>query len=205
MMPRVYAGKPGRSSAVLIGALLALLLGSACGSPARRSSTGPSKAILALNEKAEAAERRREHLKAQAYLQQAVDQAQDPTSAAYANRQMASLLLFWHQQEQALPYLEKSVEHDPTQIPVWNDLGVVYSNLQQPAKARGALERAVELGPKEPISRMGLAAELVRQSEFELARSHYQVLLTLKIPPRIENATHRALELLRKEIERTQK
>lgn len=204
-MPTVYARKPTRSSAAIIAPFLALLLSSACGPSPAKARIGPAPKIVALNKKAEEAERRREHLKAQAYLQQAVEQAQDPTSAAYANRQMASLLLFWHEQAQALPYLEMSVEHDPGQVPVWNDLGVVYSSLQMPAKARAALERAVQLAPKEPKSRMSLAAELVRQSEFELARSHYKVLLTLKIPPRIENATHRALKLLQEEIQRSEK
>jgi tetratricopeptide (TPR) repeat protein len=201
MIPRFYARNRGRSRAPL----LALLLAVACGAPQRDTRTGPNPEIVALNDKAEAAERKREHLKAQSFLQEAVNQAKDPASAAYANRKMARLLLFWRQEAKALPYLEKSVEHDPSQVPVWNDLGVVHSKLGHPAKARAALERAVELAPAEPIVRLTLAAEMVRQSEFQIAHSHYKVLLTLDIPPRIEKATYRALELLQKEMEGSQK
>jgi Flp pilus assembly protein TadD len=101
---------------------------------------------------------------------------------------------------EALPYLLQSAENGPEQVSVWNDLGVVYSRLKQPAKARAALERAVKLAPREPKARLALAAELVRHKEYRLAQQHYNVLLTLDIPPKIENATHRAIALLEKEI-----
>lgn len=200
-MSRFYARNRGRSRALV----LVLLLAAACGGPQKQTRTGPAPEIVALNDKAEAAERKREHLDAQAFLQEAVNLAEDPVSAAYANRKMARLLLFWRQEANALPYLEKSVEHDPSQVPVWNDLGVVHSKLGNPAKARQALEKAVELAPREPIVRLTLAAEMVRQSEFRIAHSHYKILLTLDIPPRIEKATHRALELLQKEMDGAQK
>lgn len=199
-MPRFYARKAHRSSGALLPACLAIALSCACGSAQTPTKIGPAPEIVALSDKAEAAERKRQHLDARAFMQQAVDRAQDPVSAAYANRKMARLLLFWRMEAEALPYLEQSVTSGPDQAPVWNDLGVVYSNLGQPAKARAALQRSVELAPKEPRARLGLAAELVRQKDFRTAQSHYRVLLTLDIPAKIENATHRVLELLDKEI-----
>ncbi len=201
MIRRFYARKSRRSSeALLWPASLAIALACACGSAQTRPKLAPDPEIVALNDRAESAERKRQHLDAQAFLQAAVDQAQDPVSAAYANRKMARLLLFWRRDAEALPYLEASLGFDSSQVPVWNDLGVVYSSLGQPAKARSSLEQAVRLAPREPIVRKGLAAELVKQKEFQLARRHYKVLLSLDIPPKIENATYRVLKILDKEI-----
>jgi Flp pilus assembly protein TadD len=157
---------------------------------------------LKLNEQAEAAERKRDHHAARAFYQRAVDTAPNPASAAFATREMASALIFWGEDEGAVVLLARSLEHDPTQVPVWHDLGVMQARLGKSQEARQALERAVELAPKEPRSRMALAALLVNLSEFELARSHYKVLLTLKIPPRIEKAIHKALDILQSEIDR---
>ena len=220
-MPQFYARKGCRSSQLLLCTLLALQFGTACYGPRRASSSGPAPAdnqkihpeihpgihpeIQEINALAQAAERERDYHAARAYYQQAVDQAPDPASAAYATRKMASALAFWGELDGAVRLLHQSLEHNPRQVPVWHDLGVLQTKLGQADAARRALERAVELAPREPRSRIALAALLVRQSEFSLAQSHYQVLLTLNISPQIEKATHEALRLLQREIERQRK
>jgi tetratricopeptide (TPR) repeat protein len=215
-MPRYYAYQRGWSSGPKAprferqsrgrlagwGLIVALVISAACTSSQAPAAQMPSPEVQDLNKQAEAAERRREHHVARDLLQRAIKTASDPVSGAYANRKMAAMLLFWHEEVEALLYLQASLEHDPNQVPVWNDLGVVQSRLGHPQKARAALERAVELDPKQPISRLTLAAELVRQSEFRSALSHYKILLTLDIPPKIENATHRAISLLNREMGR---
>ncbi len=206
-MSRYYAHKSGRSrlGALCQTSILAtflVALGSACASAPAKAPRAPAPDIVALSDKAEAAERKREHLQAEAYLQEAIEQAKDPVSAAYANRKMASMLLFWREEARARAYLQASLEHDASQAAAWNDLGVVESNLGHPHEARQALEKAVELAPKEPRARLALGAELVKQKEYKLALAQYKVLLTLRIPAKIEDATHRAIKLLESELAR---
>lgn len=182
--------------------LLTLQIGASCYGSSQRARTSPGPKIKALHAQAEAAERKRDYHSARAYYQQAVDEAPDSASAAYATLKMASALVFWGELAPACTLLGKSLEHDPSQVPVWHDLGVLQAKLGRPEAARKSLMRAVELAPKEPRSRIALAALLVQQSEFRLAQTHYETLLTLDIPPKIEEAIHRALGILEQEIAR---
>jgi Flp pilus assembly protein TadD len=203
MMPPFYARIACWSTRALLCALMLLASGAGCLRGAQvqeKPKIHPN--TLQLHQKAEAAERKREHHKARAFYQRAVDTAPDAASAAFATREMASALLFWGEEEGAALLLDKSLQHDPQQVPVWHNLGVVQAKLGKSEEARSALERAIELAPKEPRSRMALAALLVNLSEFRLAKSHYEILLTLKIPEKIERAIHKALEILQVEIER---
>lgn len=194
-MPPFYARIAGWSTRALLCVLV-----SGCLSGSQGSATTIHPTTLQLHEQAEAAERKRDHTAARSFYQRAIDTAPDSASAAFANREMASALVFWGEDEGAVLLLDKSLEHDPLQVPVWHNLGIIQAKLGEPQKARTALERAVTLAPKEPRSRMALAALLVNLSEFSLAQSHYKTLLTLEIPPKIERAIHKALEILQAEI-----
>ena len=56
-MPRFYARKAHRSSGALLPACLAIALSCACGSAQTPTKIGPAPEIVALSDKAEAAER----------------------------------------------------------------------------------------------------------------------------------------------------
>jgi len=153
-----------------------------------------------LLDEAEVAERARDYNKAREKYLQAISEAPDAQSAAIANREMASALVFWGEYEGAEARMKASLEHDSSQARVWHDLGLVQEHQGKPHLALESLEKAVLLAPKEPRARVAYAALLVKQSQFSAAIVQYEELLKLPIPERIESATHKALQLLRREV-----
>ena len=165
-------------------------------------STAPlvAKPVLALLQQAEKAERARDYHTARERYQKAIAVAPDPTSAALANRKMASALLFWGEYEGAERRLMQSLVHDGTQVRVWHDLAIVQVQLKKHDAALASLVKAVELAPGEPRIRVAYAALLVKERRYRDAITQYKHLLTLSIPPTIEQATHKALRMLAAEV-----
>lgn len=173
----------------------------ACGSPRTElKSPGPHVSVQTLLKAAEDAERKRDYNLARQLYQQAIDDAPDAQSAAIANREMASALVFWGEYEGAEARLRASLAHDETQARVWHDLGLVQDHQDKPTDALTSLEIAVSLAPKAPRVRIAYAALLVKQARFSDAIIQYEALLKLPIPPRIESAAHKALLLLEHEV-----
>jgi len=186
-----------------IASVLLMSLATACGGPPK-SPNAPkaSPSVLALLDQAQEAERARDYATARAFYQQAIDEAPNAHSAALATREMASALVFWGEYAAAETYLETSLSHDAGQARVWHDLALVQQHNKKPERALVSLERALVLAPKEPRVRVAYAALLVTQKRYADAIVQYEFLLTLHIPPRIENATHKALQMLRNELAR---
>lgn len=149
---------------------------------------------------AEEAEGRREHHQARALYRQAIAQAPNAHSHAYATREMASTLLFWGEYQGAARLLEQSLRSDDSQVQVWHDLGVLRVRLNDALGAEKALRQAISLAPREPRSRIALAALLVRGKQYVAAQAQYRTLLELPIPPKLEVAVRTALKLLKQEI-----
>tara|TARA_R110002096_G_scaffold44526_6_gene120153 strand:+ start:53305 stop:53775 length:471 start_codon:yes stop_codon:yes gene_type:complete len=148
---------------------------------------------------AEDAEQRRDYNVARELYLQAIAEASDSRSAAIANREMASALLFWGEYEGAEARLRTSLKHDASQARVWHDLGLVQEHQGNAGEALISLERAVALAPNEPRARIAYAALLVKQSQFSEAILQYKALLKMPIPERIEVAIHKALRMLENE------
>lgn len=203
-MSRFYSRVSGlRHRLAGIAPPLLVMLALACGSsaPAARDPVATD-SIQALLQQAEDAERARDYHRARALYQRAIDESPDAASAALANRDMASALIFWGEYEGGRDRLVQSLEHDNSQARVWHDLGMVQDHLEQPEEALVSLAKAVELAPKEPRARIAYAALLVKQAQYAAAILEYESLLELSIPPRIEAAAHKALDMLRAEIKR---
>lgn len=180
--------------------VIAASLLAACGSPAKTpTSAAPHARVQTLLAAAEDAEQRRDYNAARELYLQAIAEAPDARSAAIANREMASALLFWGEYEGAEARLQASLEHDKSQARVWHDLGLVQEHQGKASDALTSLERAVALAPKEPRARIAYAALLVKQGQFAKAIVEYKALLKLPIPERIEAAIHKALRMLESE------
>ncbi len=156
--------------------------------------------VRALLLQAEQAERARDYHTARARYQEAIAIAPDQPSAALANREMASALLFWGEYEGAEKRLLQSLVHDGTQVRVWHDLAIVQVQLKKHDAALASLEKGLKLAPREPRIHVAYAALLVKEKRYVDAIAQYEHLLTLPIPPRVEQATHKALQILAAEV-----
>lgn len=184
--------------------LLSLLSG--CGSQSTALvASRPDTDTKTLVAQAQKAERSRDYNRARVLYQQAIDEAGDAQSAAFAAKEMASALVFWGEYQGAMDALLLSLKHREDQAPVWHDLGILRAGAGLLPAARTALERAVNLAPNSPRARVALAALLVKMKHYDLALQHYKRLLKMKIPAKIEQATHRAIELLESELQSQQR
>ncbi len=190
-----------RHQSVGFALCIAACFAMACGSPAREPAVvKPATNVQSLLNAAQNAERKRDYNTARELYLQAIREAPDRQSAAIANREMASALVFWGEYESAEKRLLASLEQDGKQARVWHDLGLVQDHQDKSASALVSLHKAVALAPKEPRVRIAYAALLVKQSRFSDAIVQYEALLKLPIPVRIEAATHKALQMLKREV-----
>jgi tetratricopeptide (TPR) repeat protein len=82
----------------------------------------------------------------------------------------AELLLAGGEQEEALPYLKKSLEADSTQARLWDHLGVIYYQQNDFPQAAGAFSRAAALEPENPRHRQNMYNTLLRAGKVQEAR-----------------------------------
>ncbi len=204
-MSRFYSRVPGRRHRLAVIAIAAVAGTSiACAAPKTTSNEPvPAESVQSLLDQAHNAERERQYHEARALYLRAIEQAPDRTSAAIANREMASALVFWGEYEGARVRLLASLEHDDQQARVWHDLGMVQEHLGDREAAVASLRKATDLAPSEPRSRISYAALLVKQEQFAEALTQYEALLKLPVPDRIEAATREAIRLLKSELARS--
>ena len=193
----------GRCAGLLALAVSALL---SCGGHSRASTGAKALSIepevrQALLD-AEHAESKRAHLEAEKHYERALSVARNAESKALAHREYGSTLVFWGEEERALVQFRASLEADPNQARVWHDSGVLLSRSGRQEGAQRALSKAVELAPADPRPRIALAALLVNMGAYRDALSQYRAILRLDIPPKIETAARKAIEILRIEIEK---
>jgi tetratricopeptide (TPR) repeat protein len=204
MMSTSYSRSRRRSRARLCAFLGALLALGACGSRPTPAAPAPhARSTEATIEKAQQAEARRDYEAARRLYRQAADEAPDPASRAFALGELASALAFWGEIEGAVEALEESLRSRPSSVRRWHDLGILRAQLGRNEEALAALRRAVQLAPREPRSRIALAAQEVNMGLYLDARRDYQTLLDLEIPPKIAAAAREALRILDSEIEKT--
>jgi tetratricopeptide (TPR) repeat protein len=160
------------------------------------AKASPSPAVRADIERAEDAERRRQHDEAAAAYERAVADARDPTSVNIAHREYAETLETWGEVDRAIAQLEAAVAARPDDVAAWNDLGVLYHHRGDDARALTALETSKRLAPADWRPRRQLAALLVAMHEYERASAEYREMLALDLPDRIRDAVHKGLDWL---------
>lgn len=199
MVLAVYSPLTARSTRLPILLLAVILSGCASATP---KPVKPAPSVSAEIDKAHAQEQQRQYHLARAHYQRAIGLADDPQSLAFAHREFASALLFWGEYASAQDELIASLEADATQIQAWHDLGILQARSGEESAAQASFERALVLAPKEPRTHVAIAALLVGMRDFREAEKHYQILLTLDLPPKIATAVQRAIALLHAEIAR---
>jgi Flp pilus assembly protein TadD len=164
----------------------------ACGSAPPR----PSASTRAAVERAEAHERARRPDQARAALRQAIADAPDAVSEAYARREYASALAFWGEVPASVAQLEAAVRLVPGDAAAWHDLGIVRHGTGDRAGALAALREARRLRPRDPRPRIAIAALLWHGGDRAAARAEYVALRALDLPPRLRAKVDWAIEAL---------
>jgi Flp pilus assembly protein TadD len=147
-------------------------------------------------ERAEDAERKRQHDVARGEYEHAIADAHDPASEHFARREYAETLESWGEVPAAIAQLERIVATRPDDAASWHDLGILYHHSGNDTRARPALERAKELAPRDPRPRIALGALLLCRGDLEAARAEYQGLLELDIPDGLREKVRWVLEHL---------
>ena len=173
-----------------------LALAAACGSPP--APRAPSALVKADVERAEAAEKARQHDVARAAYVQAIADARDPSDLAFARREFAETLISWGELKAAIGQLESATAARPDDAGVWHDLGILRHHEGDDAGAVAALERARSLVPDDPRPRIALAALRWSRGDRAGATVEYRELLALDLPDRLRAKVRWALDQLAK-------
>ena len=171
-----------------------LVLLAACAHPPPPQD--PGKVVRGDLDRAEDAERHRQHDVARTEYERAVADAKDPQSISLARREFAETLGTWGELPKAIEVLERAAQLVPGDAPVWNDLGVFYHLQGDDRKALAALEKSKQLAPRDWHPRRQLAMLLVVMHDYDRATEEYRAMLDLDLPDRLRAAVHKALELL---------
>lgn len=174
---------------------MTLALVAACSHPAPRT---PSAVVRAEIDKAETAERGRQHDVARGHYQRAVAEAHDPPSVSFARREYAETLISWGEIPEAIAQLEIAVAAQPKDAAAWHDLGILRHNQGDDVRALDALERAREASPHDPRPRIALAALRWSRGDRVGATTEYKALLELDLPDRLRDKVKWALGELAK-------
>ena len=152
----------------------------ACGaSPGPRA---PSAVVKADVDRAETAEKARQHEVARAAYADAIAHAKTPADVAFARRELAETLISWGEIAAAMTELEAVVAARPDDAATWHDLGILRHNQGNDAGALVALEKARALVPDDPRPRIALAALRWKRGDRDGARKEYEALLQLDLP-----------------------
>lgn len=127
----------------------------------------------------------------------------DPNSPTLHN-DLGTLLIQKNFPKDAVVEFERAVEADKKFYPAWYNLALVHASLDEPAKARRALERTVDLKPGHPnaLFQLGLIAEKENDSDkavayYAKALRHNPRLLDIRANPRVLDSKLMHLALMR--------
>ena len=170
----------------------------ACGGKQPAAPRVPTDVVRLEIERAETAEKARQHDVARVHYERAVASAQDPASIAFARREFAETLITWGELDEAKAQLETVVSAKPDDPAAWHDLGLLRHNRGDVPGAIDALSRARDLAPKDPRPRVALAALRWKTGDKAGAATEYRALLELELPERLRAKVQWALGELAK-------
>ena len=172
-----------------------LVLVAACGAPQHRAKVDPVKVEI---ERAEDAEKARQHDQAEAHYRAAIAAATTPKDQAWAHHEFAETLATWGEVDQALRELEAAAAATPDDPSIWQDLGVLRHKQADDRGAMDALGRAKQLAPKDARPRIALAALYWSAGDKPQALAEYRALLDLDLPDRVREKVRWAIGVLEK-------
>ena len=159
---------------------------------------GPAAAVRAEVDKAETAEKARQHDVARAHYQRAIAAARDAESIAFARHEYAETLVSWGEAPEARAQLEIAVTANPADAGAWHDLGLLRHYGGDDPGAVQALRRAAQLAPRDTRPRTALAALYWKRGDRADAAREYRGLLELDLPDRLRAMVEWALTELAK-------
>lgn len=174
-------------------ALLLVLLVACASSVASRT---PSAIVKADVDRAEQAEKARQHGVARAAYDKAIADAKTPTDLAFARHELAETLISWGEIPAAIAQLEAAVAARPDDAATWHDLGILRHHEGDDVGALAALEKARALVPQDPRPRIALAALRWSRGDRAGATTEYRELLALDLPDRLRAKVQWALDQL---------
>jgi Flp pilus assembly protein TadD len=160
----------------------------------------PSAPVRAEIQRAETAEKARKHDEARKHYQAAIASAKDPASIAFARREFADTLISWGEYPEATVQLEGVTRASPDDPSAWHDLGMLYFNRGETARAISSLEKARSLAPDDERPRKTLAVIRWKRGDFEGARAEYRGLLELQLSEKTRARVEWAIAELTKRI-----
>jgi tetratricopeptide (TPR) repeat protein len=167
-------------------------------------------------DKAEAAEKQRQHLVAREHYEKAVAEAKrigDPSGIGFATREFGETLATWGENEEARAQLEIAVVNVPNDPIAWQMLGILRHKLGDIPGAFLALEKSKALAPRAWIPRRDLAVlhwsrgegrtadpDPTKAAEHRAAAlAEYQAMLDLELPDRLREKVEWAIGVLSKQ------
>jgi tetratricopeptide (TPR) repeat protein len=160
-------------------------------------------------ERAEDAEKARQHDQAAAHYKAAIAAARTPKEEAWARHELAETLATWGELAQAIAELEAAARATPDDPSVWQDLGILRHKMAQElgpsrpknwldAPAIEALAKAKALAPRDRRPRIALAALYWSAGDKPHALAEYKALLDLDLPDRVREKVRWAIGVLEK-------
>jgi Flp pilus assembly protein TadD len=116
------------------------------------------------------------------------------SSEAAAN--LAKLLFNREELEEALLYINKAAEKDQT-VGVYNMMGVILNKMERYTEAIQAFDRAIQISPKDIVTRMNLGIALVNARNFERARKVFEYVLPFVEDQVLKDRINRYLEMIK--------
>ena len=175
---------------------LALLLVAACG--ARQTPAAHPDPVRTEIERAEDAEKARQHDQAAAHYKAAIAAATTPKAQAWAHHEFAETLATWGEVEQAIAELVAAAQATPGDPSIWQDLGILRHKQHDDRGAIEALSKAKDLAPRDSRPRIALAALYWSTGDKQQALAEYKALLDLDLPDRVREKVLWAIGVLEK-------
>lgn len=192
---------PGHLLIHLLAGLLALSAGCARPADTREPAAATMSLTMSLIERAEAAEQQRRYDQAHALYEQARRQAPDAPSRATAALAHGRSLIAWGAYEDAAAALAEAVRWQPRDAGAWHDLGMVRHHLGDQRGAERALRRSIRIRPRDPRSRIALAALLWKQQRLAEALDAYRALAALPLPEGVRAKVAWAIDILSRRVD----
>lgn len=119
---------------------------------------------------------------------------------ANASFNLAKLYFSQDKLEQALDYARKSTQKNKRSAPAFNLQGVILNKMERTSEAIASFQTAVELNPKDMVTRVNLGVALINNHEFESARKLFENILPQVQDQALKDKINEYLELIKQRI-----
>lgn len=116
-----------------------------------------------------------------------------------AGLNLAKILYNQEKLEESLGYVEKVAEKNES-VSVFNLKGVILNKMERYPEAVQAFDRAIQISPKDIVTRMNLGIALVNNRDFERARKVFEYILPFVEDQVLKDRINQYLELIKNRL-----